>query len=187
MTPEESIEPVIRSRGPAAPGQEERLDRLLELLGKASLPFWDDAAALKEYIGRSGLSQSACAKRLGRSQASVANRLRILRLPEPVRNRMRAHGLTERHARALLRLPGEAEQQSALDEILRGGLNVARTEELIEERLSRTGELDAEASFAPLLSELERLRARLPDIEYRLAESPETIRFLILIPRRYDQ
>ena len=49
-------------------------------------------------------------------------------------------------------------------------------------------EFDAAASvFSPLLSELEKLRVRMPDIEYRLAESPEMIRFIILIPQKYDQ
>ena len=187
MPADERNDPVIWSHRLTRLPQEERVEQLEELLLPGDLSFWDDAAALREYIDRTGLSQSACAKKLGRSQAGVANRLRLLKLSTGVRERMREHGLSERHARAVLRLENESAQQRALDAILSSEMNVAQTEAYIEECLAPK-EFDAAASvFSPLLSELEKLRVRMPDIEYRLAESPEMIRFIILIPQKYDQ
>ena len=66
----------------------------------------------------------------------MANKLRLLRLPEPVRQALRQSGLTERHARALLRLPDEEARLSALAEIVRRQMNVARTEEYVEQLLA---------------------------------------------------
>ena len=70
-------------------------------------------------------------------QSAVANKLRLLRLSEPVRDGLRQAHLTERHARALLRLSGEAEQLAALAVIVGRSLNVAQTESYIERLLAQ--------------------------------------------------
>ena len=77
------------------------------------------------------------AEKLGKSQSAVANKLRLLRLSEPVRDGLRQAHLTERHARALLRLSGEAEQLAALAVIVGRSLNVAQTESYIERLLAQ--------------------------------------------------
>ena len=92
--------------------------------------------ALVENLQRNDLDfLEECARRLGKSQSAVANKLRLLRLPEDVLNAMRNAGLTERHGRALLRLETPAEQREALAYILSRDLNVAATDAYIERLL----------------------------------------------------
>lgn len=108
---------------------------LIENLQRQELDCWEEAAALSRLIGRYGLRQEEVARRLGCSQSAVANKLRLLRLPEDVRTKLREGGLTERHARALLRLTDPETQRQALGHILRRGLNVAQTEAYIAQLL----------------------------------------------------
>lgn len=83
---------------------------LIENLQRRDLDCFEEAAAIARLISRYGLSQEQAAEKLGKSQSAVANKLRLLRLSEPVRDSLRQAHLTERHARALLRLGGETEQ-----------------------------------------------------------------------------
>ena len=80
---------------------------LMENLQRRDLSFMEEAAAIAQLVQRWGLSQEEAARRLGKSQSAVANKLRLLRLPETVVEQIRQGDLSERHARALLRLtPG---------------------------------------------------------------------------------
>ena len=108
---------------------------LIENLQRRDLDYWEEAEALARLISLYGLSQEAAAEKIGKSQSGVANKLRLLRLSEDVRQLIRQNGLTERHARALLRLPDEESQRRAIGVIVRNGWNVARTETYIEEQL----------------------------------------------------
>lgn len=109
---------------------------LIENLQRRDLDCFEEAAAIARLIGRYGLSQEQAAEKLGKSQSAVANKLRLLRLSEPVRQGLRQAGLTERHARALLRLPDETAQLSALAVIAAHRWNVAQTESYIERLLT---------------------------------------------------
>lgn len=109
---------------------------LIENLQRRDLDCFEEAAAIARLIGRYGLSQEQAAEKLGKSQSAVANKLRLLRLSEPVRQGLRQAGLTERHARALLRLPDETAQLSALAVIAAHSWNVAQTESYIERLLT---------------------------------------------------
>jgi len=93
---------------------------------------WEEAAALRQLIDRHHLSQEEAARRVGRSQSAVANKLRLLRLPQDVIDGLRAGCLTERHARALLKLDSPDLQRSALAYITARRLNVAQTEAYVE-------------------------------------------------------
>ena len=86
---------------------------------------------------RWGLSQEEAARKLGKSQSAVANKLRLLRLPGTVVELLQQGDLSERHARALLRLADEEEQLAAAKTIIARGLNVAQTEEYIESLLRK--------------------------------------------------
>ena len=92
---------------------------LVENLQRNDLDFLEESRGIAQLIRLFGLSQEECARRLGKSQSAVANKLRLLRLPEDVLNAMRNAGLTERHGRALLRLETPDEQRAALTEKLR--------------------------------------------------------------------
>ncbi len=105
---------------------------LVENLQRKDLDVWEEAAALRQLIDRHHLSQEEAARKVGKSQSAVANKLRLLKLPEDVIRRLRSSHLTERHARALLRLDGAEQQRSALEHILKHELNVAQTEAYIE-------------------------------------------------------
>ena len=82
------------------------------------------------------LSQEQAARRIGKSQSAVANKLRVLRHPPSVLQALRENHLTERHARALLRLPDEEERLRVIGLIVQGEWTVAKTEQYIDARLA---------------------------------------------------
>ena len=108
---------------------------LMENLQRRDLNYMEEAAAIAQLVQRWGLSQEEAARRLGKSQSAVANKLRLLRLPESVVALLREGELSERHARALLRLTDEEEQLAAAKTIIARRMNVAQTEEYIESLL----------------------------------------------------
>lgn len=108
---------------------------LMENLQRRDLDCWEEAQAIARLISRYGLSQEEAARRLGWAQPTVANKLRLLRLPEDVRALLRENGLTERHARALLRLQDPEVQRRAAGDMVRRGMNVAQAEAYVEKLL----------------------------------------------------
>lgn len=110
---------------------------LVENLQREDLHYLEEAAAIAKLMADYQLSQEETAKKLGRSQSAVANKLRLLRLSPACTTLLREAELTERHARALLRLEDEEERLSAARYIAEKHLNVAKSEEYIEERLRR--------------------------------------------------
>ena len=105
---------------------------LVENLQRRDLDFIEEAEGLARLIELHGMSQEEAARKVGKSQSAVANKLRILKLQPEILFVIRDAGLTERHARALLRLPNEDERVAVLSEVVKQGLNVAKTEEYIE-------------------------------------------------------
>lgn len=110
---------------------------LMENLQRRDLDCWEEAEAIARLIADYGLTQEQAAEKLGKSQSAIANKLRLLRLGQPVRTMLQQNGLSERHARALLRLCDEEEQLHTLRQIVAHGYNVARTEEYVEQRLQQ--------------------------------------------------
>lgn len=115
-----------------ADGDTSALLALVENLQRKDLDVWEEAAALRRLMDQGGLTQEEVARRVGKSQSAVANKLRLLKLPQDVIDTLRAHRLTERHARALLRLDSPDRQRLAVEYILKHQLNVAKTEEYID-------------------------------------------------------
>ena len=105
---------------------------LIEYLQRRDLDYMEEAAAIARLIRRYGLSQQQAAEKLGKSQPTIANKLRLLRLSAPVIDCLRQYGLTERHARTLLRLTDPEQQLAAARHIGKRGLNVAQTEQYID-------------------------------------------------------
>jgi len=110
---------------------------LIENLQRCDLHYMEEAAAISKLISNYGLSQEEAAKRLGRSQSAVANKLRLLRLSPACVELLRKYGLTERHARALLRLEGDDRRLAALRHIGEKELNVAAAEAYIDALLQK--------------------------------------------------
>ena len=115
--------------------QRSSLLALVENLQRRDLDFWEEALALNKLISTYHLSQEEAARRIGKSQSAVANKLRLLKLPTPVLEHLRDGGATERHARALLPLADPALQIQAADTILKEKLTVAQTEALVDQLL----------------------------------------------------
>ena len=120
--------------------QESGLLALIENLQRRDLDFIEEAAGIARLMQQYHLSQQEAARRLGKSQSAVANKLRLLRLPPAVLDRLRQAGLSERHARALLRLPEEGMQLRVLERMAAGGWTVARTEQYIDALLTQDPE-----------------------------------------------
>ena len=110
---------------------------VLENLQRENLHFFEEAEAIERLIKGFGMSQEEVAKKLGKSQSALSNKLRLLRLPNDVRYNITLYGLTERHARALLRLPTIAQMNQVIDTIAEQGLNVSDTEQLIADILKK--------------------------------------------------
>ncbi|MBP3623828.1 MAG: ParB/RepB/Spo0J family partition protein [Candidatus Limivicinus sp.] len=105
---------------------------LVENLQRRDLDFIEEANGINQLIRMFGMSQEEAARRIGKSQSAVANKLRLLRLPQDVLEGLRQNGLTERHGRALLRLPDRESQRAALLYIIDNGLTVAATDAYID-------------------------------------------------------
>ena len=110
---------------------------LIENIQRRDLNYMEEAAALQKLIDTYGLSQEKVAEKLGKSQSAVANKLRLLKLSSACSQMLLEHGLTERHARALLRLEGEEARLAALRVIVAKGMNVAQAEGYIETLLQQ--------------------------------------------------
>ena len=115
---------------------------LVENIQRADLNCFEEAAALERLITCYGMTQEDAAMQLGRAQSTVANKLRLLRLTEEERERILKYHLTERHARALLRLGSVQDRLEALDKIIRLGLNVEKSELMIDEMIGKSREQD---------------------------------------------
>lgn len=109
---------------------------LLENLQREDLSFFEIAESYKNLIREQGMTQAEIAAKMGKSQSSVANKIRLLRLPPRVKKLIRDYELTERHARALLMLNDEDKQIDAVRTVFRDHLSVSQTEELVRAMVS---------------------------------------------------
>lgn len=108
---------------------------LIENLQRESLTSIEEALAYQKLIQLHGLTQESLAQRLGKGQSTIANKLRLLNLPEACQDALRKRQITERHARALLMLKDAELQVKFLEEIIEKELNVRQTELRIEKFL----------------------------------------------------
>ena len=115
--------------------QESGLTALVENLQRQDLDFLEQAQGISFLMESFCLSQEQAANLLGLSQSAVANKLRLLKHSLPVQQRLRETKLTERHARALLKLPAEQDKLRAIERIATLDMNVARTEQYIQSLL----------------------------------------------------
>ena len=127
---------------------------LVENLQRQDLDFIEEALGIRKLLQEHAMSQEQVARLLGKSQSAVANKLRLLRHSETVLAALRETGLTERHARALLKLRSEEETLTAIARIVREGMSVARTETYIESLLAEKQEKPRKASVGAFLNSL---------------------------------
>ena len=122
---------------------------LVENLQRRDLDFIEEALGISQLIRMFGMSQEEAARRIGKSQSAVANKLRLLKLPSDVLESLRQNGLTERHGRALLRLPNPVTQRAALEYIVDNGLTVAATDAYIDALFSAPEEAEQKDEEKP--------------------------------------
>lgn len=109
---------------------------LIENLQREELTVIEEARAYEQLIKIHELTQEALAQRLGKSQSTIANKLRLLKLPNEIQNAILNKSITERHARALIALKDDVKQTQLLNEIIEKQLNVKQTEEKMKKLLS---------------------------------------------------
>ena len=169
---------------------------LLENLQRRDLNLFEEAEGLRRLVEEWGVTQEEAAERLGRSQSAVANKLRLLRFTPEERAQILDAGLTERHARALLRLEDPARRAAALQLVVERGLNVAQTEEYVSALLAAPPEPAAREGRRALI--LKDVRVFLNSLtrsldvmkrggiaaDMRREETPEALVVTISIPKR---
>ena len=169
---------------------------LIENLQRRDLDFLEEANGIRQLIRMFGMSQEEAARRLGKSQSAVANKLRILKLPEDLLETLRERGLSERHARALLRLPDDESRRAALGKIIEKDMTVAAAESYIDALLAQkeTGEESAEGKRSFVMRDLrlflnsvtrslELMRQGGVAADMQKRETPEALILTISIPK----
>lgn len=162
---------------------------LVENLQRRDLDYIEEARGLSRLMQMGNLSQEQAAARVGKSQSAVANKLRLLRHSPQVLEALREGNLTERHARALLKLPTEEQKLQTIGEILRRNLTVAQTERYVQELMSRETARNQErkpnvrAFLAGLTESLAQIqRSGIAAVSQR-QETESEIRLTITIPK----
>ena len=167
--------------------KESGMAAMIENLQRQDLDFIEEAWGISSLMQNWAMSQEQVARLLGKSQSAVANKLRILRHTSRVLTAIREAGLTERHARALLKLEGEDEKLSAIAVIARQGMSVARAEQYIESLMTQRQSKQPRANVGAFLNSLTQSLARIqssgiPAVSER-RETEDRIVLTITIPK----
>lgn len=117
---------------------------LIENLQRADLNMFEEARGIARLIRKYGLTQEQAAIKLGKKQSTIANKLRLLRLGFEEQEWILTAGLSERHARTLLRINDEALRREVLSRIINEDLSIYEAEELVNEALSKKPDAEPE-------------------------------------------
>ena len=120
--------------------EQSALFAIIENVQRQNLDFFEEAVAIERLMTEHNLSQEEIGRKLGKAQSTLSNKLRLLRLPEDMRDKIVIASLTERHARALLTLPDNTARNRAHDIIIERHLTVSESERLIKDILRRRKE-----------------------------------------------
>lgn len=127
---------------------------LIENLQRENLNYIEEALGYTKLMNAFNITQEALAQRLGKSQSTIANKIRLLKLSEPVQKKLLEQGLTERHARSLLKLESEEQQQKMLDEIINRGLTVSQAEKRIDRMQEGSGKSKLPKKAKPIVRDM---------------------------------
>ncbi len=167
--------------------RESGMTALVENLQRQDLDFIEEAQGISCLISQWDMSQEQAARVIGKSQSAVANKLRILRHSPAVLAALREGGLTERHARALLKLEAEEEKLRVIAAIIREGMGVAESERYIDQLLSSREKRPRKANVGTFLNHLNQSLAKIqlsgiPAVSER-RETDSQIVLTITIPK----
>jgi len=110
---------------------------LIENLQREDLNYMEEAEGYNNLIKDHGFTQDELAQKIGKSQSTIANKIRLLKLGPLVKKILKDNNLTERHARALLKLHDEQMQMKVLKLVCEKGMNVKKTEELVDRAIEK--------------------------------------------------
>ncbi len=129
----EKVPAVIKE----ASEEEAGLIALVENIQRENLGYIEEARAYRRMMEKYGISQTQLSERLGKNQSTISNKLRILSLPEDIQELLVENKLTERHARALLKVDSDEIRRVIIDKVVKHGFNVKQTEKLVEEYFAK--------------------------------------------------
>jgi len=127
---------------------------LIENLQRENLNYIEEAMGYTNLMKSFNLTQEQLAQRLGKSQSTIANKIRLLKLSDDIRVKLLKNGLTERHARALLRLDSEEAQLKMIHEISERGLTVSQAEKRIDRIQETRGERKTKGRTKPIIRDM---------------------------------
>ncbi|MBQ5317761.1 MAG: ParB/RepB/Spo0J family partition protein [Oscillospiraceae bacterium] len=170
---------------------------LIENIQRRDLTFFDEAEAIAKLIDFYGMTQEDAAIKLGKSQPSIANKLRLLKLDKHVRKKVSEYGLTERHARALLRLKFQEQQLAAIEMFRSKNMNVEAAERHVELMLQSEKDLaslkkrsvvlkDVRLFVNTLNKAVEMMKAAGIDANSERIQSEDYIEYIVKIPVQKD-
>ncbi len=168
---------------------------LTENMQRKDLNFFEEAEAISVMIELFGYTQEDVAVRLGKSQSTVANKIRLLKFTRPERKAMLEYGFTERHARALLCVNDVTLRTQLIEEIYRRRLNVESTEKLIEMRMKENKEMvrikkcrgafkDVRLFVNTINHAVEVMKAAGIEAEMRKSKQKEYTEYVVRIPNK---
>lgn len=120
--------------------KEVALIALVENVQRENLNYMEEAMAYQRLMDEHGLTQSEIARRVGKQQSTISNKVRLLGLPKEIQELLSQYQLTERHARALLRVHDDQLRKRIVEKILKNGFNVKQTDKLIDDLLTKQEE-----------------------------------------------
>lgn len=168
---------------------------VIENIQRQDLDFFEEATAIEKLLSEHNMSQESVAKSLGKAQSTLSNKLRLLQLTENIRDRISDAGLTERHARALLKLPDNSARQRALSIITDRRLNVSETDKLISQMLKKNDSQkkapaktyrDLRIFINTLNHAVDAIRRAGIDADTAKSETDEYIEYVVRIPKVDD-
>lgn len=170
---------------------------LIENLQREDLNFIEEAEGYFMLVNEHGFTQQELAEKVGKNQSTIANKLRILKLPDEIKEMLISNNLTERHGRALLKIPDEKIQKEILEIVIKKGLNVKRTESLIKDTLEdlrgseepeRRQSIKSSLNFRIYLNTLKNAYNAIKDTgidaQYSQADKGEYIEVVVKIPKK---
>ncbi len=167
--------------------QESGVAALVENLQRQDLHYIEEARGISRLMSQCTMSQEQAARLIGKSQSAVANKLRLLRHSQQVQEALQQTGLTERHGRALLKLPEESQKLRAIEVMAKQEMNVARAEQYIESLLQEPEKREPKANVGAFLKNVTQTLSRIqkagiPAISER-RETDTQIVLTITIPK----
>lgn len=165
---------------------------LIENLQRQNLGYFEEALAINKLMKDFSLSQDEAARRLGKAPSTVSNKLRLLSLSDEAREKLIENGLSERHARALLRLE-EGEVMEVIGKIIDKKLNVTQTEKLVEEYVMKRKQpkrqtkimfSDVKIFLNTINNALETMQKAGIKAEFKREDNEDSYIYLIEIPKK---